>query len=443
MPGAGSADAESVSEVLSTEDGAMARSDTHPTEHANELFKALLESAPDAMVIVDATGKIVLVNAQTERLFGYAREELLGERVEMLVPERFRDRHSGHRGRYAADPHNRPMGAGLDLHGRRKDGSQFPLEISLSPLETEGGRLISSAIRDITDRTRAEQDASHYRAVVESSHDAIIGKDLDGVITSWNAGAERLYGYAAEEVRGKSISILAPPGHDDDLSEVMHRVRSGERLDDLQTVRVRKDGTQVDVSLTVSPIRAPDGSVIGVSTIARDISARLRYQQQLQFLAEHDSLTGVRNRHRFERDVREQVGRARRYGEQAALLIIDINGFKRVNDDHGHRAGDRVLKAIASALTGRLRDTDHVARIGGDEFAVLLPYASEEQGEAVAEALRQVIQETLVEVEGAAPIRLSASIGLVVIDATSDSDDAVLTKADRAMYRDKPVVPAA
>ncbi len=402
-----------------------------------ELFRGLLESAPDAMVIVDPTGQIVLVNAQTERIFGYSRDELIGRPVELLVPDRFRTDHDRHRTTYAEDPHTRSMGAGLELFGRRKDNSEFPVEISLSPLVTEDGTLVSSAIRDITERKRTEQEASRLAAVVESSHDAIISMDLDGIVMSWNRGAEHLYGYTEAEMRSRSISVLAPPGHEDEGPDFLRRVRSGDRVDDFETVRARKDGTQVDISLTVSPIREPNGKVIGASAIARDISLRLRYQEQLRFLADHDALTGTRNRRRFERDLGEQIARARRYGEKAALLLLDLDGFKGINDRYGHKCGDRALEEVAAVLKGRLRETDVISRIGGDEFAVLLPYAGADQAQKVAQDLQRVIADNAQVIVPDGRYALSASVGIALIDADTEGDEAVLAEADAAMYRDK------
>ena len=222
---------------------------TTKVSEAEHRFQVLMDAAPDAMVVVDQDGKIVLVNTQTERLFGYQREEILGLDMEVLIPERLREQHRLHRKGFFAQPHVRPMGAGLELFGVRKGGGEFPVEVSLNPVETREGVLVASAIRDITERKLVEESRFRLAAIVESSEDAIISKNLDASSRVGTLAAEHIFGYTEQEAVGQPITIL-----DSVLicgmrrTEILERLRAGERIDHYETVRVTKAGKEVNVS---------------------------------------------------------------------------------------------------------------------------------------------------------------------------------------------------
>ena len=255
-------------------------------EITDPIVAGLLESAPDATVCVDSDGRIVLVNAQAERLFGYPREAMAGQPVEMLVPDAVKGAHPGLRAGYTADPRPRLMGAGQDLSGRRRDGTTFPAEIALSALDTDQGILVSAAVRDVTEQRQAALARARLASILESSNDAVIGECLDRVITSWNPAAERLYGYTAAEMIGTAIYRLAPGEHLIAERRSWDAVARGERLEPYQTERIRKDGTRIPVSVTLSPITDGQGQVVGMSGVSRDISAQEKADARFRGLLE-------------------------------------------------------------------------------------------------------------------------------------------------------------
>src|ERR1700728_1564131 len=233
------------------------------------------------MVIVDHRGAIRLVNAQTEEMFGYRGGELLGRPVEILLPERFRADHPRHRQAYAASQQVRPMGAGLELRGLRRDGAEFPVEISLSPLQTSDGLLVSAAIRDVSERKAAQHRISELVMIAVASRDAILTKTLDGTITFWNAAASRMYGYTAAEAVGRHVSMLAPPGHENEIASLLAAIGRGEEIDHYETLRRTSAGDLLDVDILLNPVRTRSGTIVGACAIVRDISDHRRAEQEL------------------------------------------------------------------------------------------------------------------------------------------------------------------
>ena len=252
------------------------------SEEFEQRLASIVEFSDDAIVSKDLDGIIKTWNLGAERLFGYTAEEVIGKSITLLIPMDRRDEECDILSRLR-------RGERIDHYEtvrRRKDGSLVEVSLTVSPLRNAEGRIIGAAktARDITARRRAQLFERRLASIVESSGDSIVSEDLDGIIKTWNPGAERLFGYTAEEVIGQPITLLFPIDRHDEESDILSRVRRGERIDHYETVRRRKDGNLVEISLTVSPLKNAEGRIIGASKIARDITERRRAQEQQNLL---------------------------------------------------------------------------------------------------------------------------------------------------------------
>jgi PAS domain S-box-containing protein len=247
-------------------------------------FEKLLEAVPDALVGMDQAGMIRFVNRQTEQLFDHDRDELIGQRIEKLVPEPLWQIYSQNRDDYFADPRTRSSGLDLELIGLHRDGTEFPINLSISHIDTGDVLLVITAVADVTRREVAVRNAQLLSAIVESSDDAIVSSTLEGLITSWNPAAERMYGYSGREMVGRSAIILAPD-EATKMHSVLARIRAGEVIEHLELNYVRKDGTVFPASVTVAPIRDEDGVIVGTSAVARDVTEQRRAFETAQHMA--------------------------------------------------------------------------------------------------------------------------------------------------------------
>jgi PAS domain S-box-containing protein len=251
---------------------------------------AVVHAALDCIVTMDGDGKVVEFNPAAERTFGYRALEAIGkELAELIVPPDLRERHRRALARYLATREPRMLDRRLELRAMRKDGSELPVELTIT-LTRDEPPMFTGFLRELTERREVEALRNRMAAIVESSDDAILSKDHDLIIRSWNAGAERHYGYTSEEAIGQPIEILIPEERQGEEVFLFERVLRDERVEHYETQRIRKDGTRIDVSLTVSPIREPDGTIVGASVIGRDISELKRSERRASFLAEAQSV---------------------------------------------------------------------------------------------------------------------------------------------------------
>ena len=305
-------------------------------------------------------------------------------------------------------------------------------------LYDDGGKpvAVAGSWSDITERKQADEHQRWLATIVESSSDAVIGNTLDGTILSWNQAAELMLGYSASEAIGRSIGMLLPQNGAGLVSQSLERVGRGEFIEQHETEWQCKDGTLLSLSLTISPIRGTGGVVRGMSTIARDITERKRAEEQIRYLAQHDALTGLPNRNLCCDRISQSIAQARRDQRKVAVLFLDLDHFKMINDSLGHQVGDNLLQVAAQRLQRCVRAGDSVSRIGGDEFVISLPMlGNATDATAVAEKVLHAIREPFP--IGHHDLHGSCSIGISLYPTDGEDANVLMRAADTAMYHAK------
>ena len=398
-------------------------------------YRLLFERSPHPMWVYDReTLRFLAVNQAAVDHYGYSQSEFQAMTILDIHPT------EGHTAVYAGiaalsdapvtdDAVPRPL-----LRHHTRDGRLIWADISSHPLIWAERPAAIIIAQDVTARREAEEGLSRLAAIVNSSSDAIVSRTLDGTVVTWNPGAERLYGYTASEMIGQTTGQIFPPGMEDEVAAITERITRGESFQISESIRQRKDGSLVDIWFSTSPLRDVAGAIIGASVISRDITEQKEAQALIRWQAYNDALTGLPNRSRFHEELTAAIER----GQPLAVLFVDLDLFKHVNDSLGHAAGDQLLQEVASRFMRVLASSDMLARMGGDEFTLLLSGPEdhlEDAAKQVAERLLASLARPIV-IDGQ-ELYVTASIGISLFPNDGTDAETLLKSADLAMYRAK------
>lgn len=419
-------------------------------------YRLLVDGMPDGVVSIDDLGIIHSFSVAAERIFGRPSDQVIGQNVAILMPARFRVGHDLHVSRFALHQDARLSGMRRELVGLRADGSEFPMMLALNAVPGSSPARFVVLVTDLTEPKRVEAafaEAAQMRdTIARMAPYGIMSCQLNGIIRYVNPAAERLLGYGAEELVGK----LTPAVFHDREEVALHvaelrialnqpqlsafdamayKARQG-LVDDREWIYVRKDSSRFIGQLALSSVRDAGGTITGFVAVLQDISERKRREDHTQHIAHHDHLTGLPNRVLLEDRLAVAMEHARRNQRKLALMLVDLDHFKRINDSLGHHVGDEVLKVVAKRLLASVRASDTVVRMGGDEFVVLLdeliePRDAEAVAAKIVAGLRLPIPVNVHE------LIVSPSIGLSFFPDDADSGGTLLKHADLAMYRAK------
>lgn len=410
------------------------------TQHT-DYYAAIVESSDDAIISKSLDGYVITWNKAAERIFGYSAEEMIGQPMTKVFPESLYQEEEMILNKIS-------KGERLN-HFRtqriRKDNKSIDVSVTISPIKDERGKIVgvSKIARDITELILKEKMATelairtnHFSAIIESSDDAIVSKTLEGIVTSWNSAAESIFGYSAEEMIGAAMTKIFPADRFHEEDEILEQIKKGKKVNHFQTVRLHKDGHEVHLSVTISPVVDNNGRIIGASKIARDITEKIMADRKLWQLANYDNLTELPNRRLFIKRIESEIAKASRENDKFSVLYMDLNGFKQVNDKHGHAVGDQLLIQVSNRLRDCFRQTDTFSRLGGDEFAALLPSVAkyEDITNIITKIQNAILAPFEIHNHG---LQISMSIGAAIFPENGDNIEALLHCADTRMYYEK------
>ncbi len=386
--------------------------------------QAIFNHAAEAIIVSNDNGKIVLYNPAAEKLFGYKTQDIKHNTISNLLP-------------LIVNNEGKPMMIEdkIESQALHHDGSSVPIKLSISKLRMNDRICYAYLVQDISKRKATEvllQNAEdRYRTLVETAHDLVWSMNADGHWTYLNNAVTRIYGYELKEMIGHHFSqFQAPVSHSHD-KRALKRLLLGDELVQYETLLKHKDGTQRHISFNAKPIYDEKNNIVSITGTARDITDQKAYENELTYQSQHDTLTGLLNRRYFHQELTRVIARVARSGMECALLYIDLDQFKYINDTLGHAAGDALLLECTNLLQKHTRDGDLLARFGGDEFTILLYNIAPSKAQAVAENLRELFDKYRFYQKGKA-YNVTCSIGLSIIDNNINSPDDALSRADLA-----------
>ena len=386
--------------------------------------RAVVDNAAEGIIVVDERGAIDTFNPAAEKLFGFLAAEIRGKPLAWLVPDMT--------GASQIPPTH---GGELETQALHRNGQPIQVSVRSSEMHISGQPMYICLVADITQRKQAEENMlkaeARYRDLVETAHDLVWSTDASGAWTYLNSACQGIYGYAPQEMLGRNVREFPAPSHREKDTQAFQAILDGQELVQYETVHVDRNGQFHHLSFNAKAHLGADGRIVHISGTARDITEQKAFQKQLAYQAEHDSLTGLFNRHYFQQELERTVARVARSGADCALFYLDLDQFKYINDTLGHAAGDQLLIEISNLVSSHVREGDLLARFGGDEFTLLVYNIKSNDVSKVAENFRSLFENYKFHFEGK-NFNITSSIGASIIDAGVVSADEVLSHADLA-----------